>query len=1359
MNRIDYKHFLAFSLCFYMCVLSTFVCAETQKPWHFISFDNNSPNRPISAFEEDHMGYLWIGTFGSGLYRFDGVSYERLSFDWQDSTSINSNFIHNVFEDKSNRLWVGTEKGLNLYDSRLRKFDRLKFFDGHPVSSITEIEDGKLLVGTHSLGLVLLDPQSRQVEKVNTLPAHLQIFEMTDGQHGQVFLATNLGLFCYHKGQAFKVKGSDLLSMPMESVYLDKSGKLWIGTTGKGMLCANISRVSGDIYEVVHYPLTNARVMDIAETEAEGVWFATENDGIFVMENDTRTVTHLKKDGKNKTSLESNSIWALHAMDDSRVWLGYYEYGIGLYAPDYYKFESIEQNASDPNSLAASSVNGLVMQHDSILWVGMDGGGIDKYLISENRFIHANAQHQQCFSGLTNNAVQGLMMDTKGNLWVGCWDGGIFMLPKGSNRFANFRTDSGNGQLLSNKVIGFDEDKEGNIWIATFKGGVHKYHAQDKTITHLEGEDFKKYGLENADIRKVLVDNKGNIWIGATHGLFTLTEKEGNFSITPFNQLEKYGKLHPGFNNILSLFEDKSGNIWIGTDGAGLYSFNPDKGKLQRFTRNEGLRQETICALTEDSKGRIWITGKSGISVWNPSTGSFRNFSKNEGLLSNSFNYNAVVATSGSDKIYFGSLKGINALDISEEHAVGQKKVKTYLKNLRIFNKVVLPEQKNSPLDKDISKAKEIRLSYDQTTFTLDFTGIDFGNPELIEFAYYLEGPEKQWNYVGNQRSATYTSLKRGNYTFHLKAANSEWEWSEEVTLKIVILPPWYQSNWAIGLYVIAFLLGLGLLSQLIKMRHKEKEELRFERMRFRQQEELTQKKLQFFTNISHEFRTPLTLIVNPLKSMMEQERFSPDVMQKHNTIYRNAHRLKRLIDELLDFRKLNANNMKLKAAETDAKMIVSEVVDYFAEEARSRNIALEVVHDEQDYRAVLDASMVEKILFNLLSNAFKLTKEGGKIRVQLDTEQVNNGAKHLKLSVSDTGPGIAEDQLERIFERFYQLEQQHYYGGTGIGLEVVKHFVELHNGKVEVESELGKGTTFHLYFPLELTLKDKPFLEESVLESGKVTKEKQSAQLPDECQDNAQKLPVLLLVEDNYELRNYLKSELQNSYRLYTANNGREGLEKALSIQPDLIVTDVMMPEMDGFELCEKIKADIKTCHIPLLMLTAKSALDDKVRGIDTGADAYISKPFDIGLLRAHLRQLQTSRQVLFEKFFGGFGATKEMENTTSLDKDFLQKVVSIIHKHIKDPDLTVEMLADESSLSRSQLYRKVKALTGISATEFIRRVRLEEARKLIQAGNGSISDICYIVGFSSPSYFTKCYKSYFGVSPKQDVKNDVEA
>lgn len=1364
---------------------------DSHVDYNFVNIKDGISKAAVSSIIQDHYGFIWIGTNGTGIHRYDGMQYTSYKHTAKDTTSLSSSMIFCTYLDRNNRLWVGTENGLNLYDRELDQFKRICLVDytkencnsDVSVSSIVEDKKGNLLIGVFEKGLFRLNLDNNVAHHIPNIGSSaesgiLNINSLKIDKNGTVYAGTNIGLKEYDpdahilRPTEFHTKnGSSTIDVPVQTLLIDEQNNIWIGSISTGLY--KVHKKRNEDSQIAHFPFTSKRILSLITTSNNTILCGTENDGLFQVDNEGNVLRNYIFDKKDKNSIRSNSIWSLFEDKNDRVWIGYYSSGVGVYDELYDKFKNIESLPSNLNSLEVGSVTGIVQDQSKRLWIGMDGGGIDVYDSKTQEFVHLSKKNK-LFSGLTSKDIQTIFIDSKENVWAGTWSNGIYFLKKGASQFVNHTMQSTNQELASNSVLSFAEDANGRIWIGTFSGGLVSYDLNENKFRHHNTIEFTKNGIHGSAIRKVIVDTNNNIWVGSTTGLYKILQKDQN-DLSVISMREKMTdeyKNSVNANHVLALYQSSDNSIWIGTRGAGLCKFEEKNNAFVWYNEKYDLGEENVSAITESADQNIWISGNDGIYKIGLSTNKITNYNINDGLLSNDFNFNAVHRDE-TGNLYFGNYQGIDYFN-PKNIKINASKPNLYLTGFKLFNKKVLPDTDDSPFKKVISETDSISLSHKQSVFTIEYTGVNYTRPEKNQYAYYLEGLEKSWNYVGNTRSATYTNLDYGNYTFKLKVANNDGIWNDTpLTLKITILPPWWKTNWAIFSYVLLLLLGLYILNQLTRSRIKEKQLIENEREKRAKEEELHKNKLQFFTNISHEFRTPLTLIINPLIDIINSKKHDlPDeVKEKHLVIYKNTDRLSRLINELMDFRKLETNRMKVNAQKFDIVHFVRGVVAHFTEEALHKNITLNVEHNVKELVAWVDKSMLEKIIFNLLSNAFKVTPEEGRIVVEIYTkndleglnleEDIPNGT--FEICISDTGPGLEKDQLNKIFERFYQVNNLNkwYYGGTGIGLEVVRSFVELHHGKIDVDSAIGRGTSFKVVLPLGKshfqedeviyveTTDNKPQVETMIIPS-KRDEPKGDEQEGDE-QEGELKGQRLLIVEDNIELRNYLKRELSDHYKIFTASNGKEGLEKAKKEIPDIIITDVIMPEMDGFMFCSKIKEDIQTSHIPLLMLTAKTMQDDRLKGIESGADAYLSKPFDLRVLKSRLAQLLSSRQLLFNKYFSSISDNDINANTTSLDKEFIQKVLNYINENINDPELGVETLASQLNLSRSQFYRKVKTLTGQTANQFLRNIRLQRAKQILENGYTNISDVCYQVGFSSPSYFTKCFRNHFGILPTE--------
>ena len=1348
--------------------------------FEFINIKEGFPKRGVTSITTDDQGFVWIGMHGAGLYKYDGINYTSFEYDFQDTTSINSNVVHAVFKDRAGKLWIGSDGGVNIYNRAVSSFSEISFETEQRdkenqiiILAITEDNHGQIYVGSNYNGLYMVDSVTQVARKISYKGKHenegpLHILNFATSSSGNIYVATNLGLKMIDTQKKvmidaliYTADGEKTIDVPLQSLMVDELNNLWIGTQENGIYktsCLNSNNYSLKYLE--QFPITQRRVMSLAQSRNGTVFCGTENDGLFILNQDGVTLKELRYQPGEAKGLKSNSVWDVYFDSEDRLWVGYYDKGIDVYDPNYRKFNALGNLTKGVDVLNYTSITGLSMDKNGNIWIATDGNGIH-FLDKKSNTI--TPYLDKIYDGISGAAIQSVFIDSKENVWAGGWNEGIYLLKKGAKDFVNFTLENTNRKLPTNRVVTIAEDSRGNIWFGTWGKGIQSYNFEKQQFTHHNNPEIQAYGLQFYDVRKILIDDQDQLWVGSTKGLFKIVFDE-HLQIKKLESFkdvwgEKFN-MYGSFNNILSLYKSSNNELWIGTEGAGLLRYQLDLDSLFQYSKKNGFDQQTTSAIVEASAGKIWASGRSGITHLDTQTGKIKNYSKADGLISNDFNYNAVMKDEDGN-LYFGNVMGGVNYFKPDSILTNDSDIKVYLTNLKLFNKTVLPGEENSPLQNTIEVTKEITLNYLQSVFTIEYTGINFTRSEKNQFAYYLEGLEDDWNYVGSQNSATYTSLKDGDYIFKVKAANHDGLWNETpVTLKIKVLPPWWRSNVGYALYLLLFLISLYIFYRIMRMRVLAREERERERQHRVQEQELGKKKFQFFTNISHEFRTPLTLIVNPLEDILNDhtQDFSDEINAKHLTIHKNAKRLQRLIDELMDFRKLSFNKLKLRVRKTEIVQFVHTIADYFSGEAIDLGIEFGVDTDIQTEYVWIDSGLIEKVLFNLLSNAFKITPAKGKIRIKIDhSEQVfpaisNTAQAALSIAVSDTGPGLSPEHVQHIFERFYQVENlnKSYYGGTGIGLEVVNNFVNLHKGKIDVKSKLNEGTTFIIHLPIgkEFFLKSQiissqPSIADSENSgnlSSTIGKEKSSA-----------KSRTLLLVEDNIELQNYLRSELGKIYNIKTANNGKEGVKVAIDSLPDLIITDVMMPKMDGYEFCKIIKEDIRTCHIPLLMLTAKSNTVDQLKGINLGADDFITKPFDMTVLKSKLNQLLSSRQLIFNKYFKDISESQLNKSTSSLDKDFIRKILEVINRRIGDSELNVETLAAEIFLSRTQLYRKIKALTGMSVNEFIRKIRLEKAKKMIEQGNINISEVCYAVGFSSPSYFSKRFNEYFGILPNE--------
>ena len=1352
--------------------------------YQFRSIQESTTKRAVSSIIQDNNDFIWIGTNGAGLYRYDGVNYFGYNKHNQKLNSINSNFIYTTFIDSHNNLWVGSDEGLCLYNRDLDNFTKINIQDvivkgyTQPITIKTIIQDnnGNILLGSYGFGVFKLNIKTLKVSLVESEVLKKNNFLIkcsAKNKQGIIYLGTSYGLLEIDLNgkikQVYKDKFKrEPLLEDIENIVIDKLGYLWLGTTENGLIKI---KPETDNYQFENYSITKNKILSIVESSLGYIVCGTENDGLFLVNYKGQVVQKYLHSKYNNFSLKSNSVWSLFEDKEKRLWLGYFNKGLGVFDKPNNKFNSLESLVNNDNSLQTSYVTSVVKDKKGNLLISNEGGGLDIYNLTDKSYIHVNKNNQNYYSGLDAIDIQSIFIDSKQNIWIGSWDRGIYFLKNRTTRFINYNTKNTAG-LKSNRVFSFSEDSKGRIWIGTFIKGLHYFDNTSSTFIHCNTKPFAENALDDAFIRKVFVDSDDILWVGTILGLYQVSLKDGsNFKVTNLkNAMFRDISQNNTIQTILSIYESNDKKIWLGTDGEGLFSYNKKNKTFSNYDSFPGFKEKSVRAIISDNNGFLWVSGGSGLTKLDLKNKKSTNFNKDDGLIDNDFNNNAVFKD-GNGELYFGGYEGVNYFNPSEIKKT-EKAPRLHFSDFKLFNYSVKPNEDSSPLTKVISQTKEITLNHAQSVFTIEYVGINYNYSKKNQYAYYLEGFEKNWNYVGNNRTATYTNLEPGNYVFKVKSANADGSWSNvQLELKIQILPPWWKTFWAYLIYASISVFLILYFNTIYQNRFKARQAIILEREKTIQLEKLNNKKLQFFTNISHEFRTPLTLIINPLEDILRSRNLSREIHNKLKIVHKSSDRLSRLINELMDFNKLEFNKIFVQAKKIEVIAFVNEIIGYFDEEASVRNIIIDFESSLDELEDWLDPKMFEKIIFNIISNAFKFTPDDGFITISVhpsdnDNLLLINSSKvpSYCITIEDTGSGIHQEDLSRIFDRFYQVDNfnKDYYGSTGIGLEVVKEFVELHKGKIDVESKLGEGTTFTVTFPLGKSFYKENEIVDEVFEIDKIKNKflfESNKNLTDQDRitnptAEAAKTHTVLIVEDNLELRNYLKQELSKQYKVITAENGKKGYELAVQKLPDIIITDVIMPVMDGLQLCKNIKGDLKTSHIPLLMLSAKAMVNDRLEGIDSGADMYLSKPFELDILKSSLAQLITSRQIMFKKFYTGI--TKDgKEKTTSLDSDFIQKILYFINENISESELSVELLSSKIFLSRSQLYRKIKTLTGVSVNEFIRNVRLEKAKQLLEQGNQNINinEISYKVGFASPSYFAKCYKIKYGYLPKEQT------
>lgn len=1333
----------------------------------------------VMCIEQDSLGFMWFGT-GNGLNKYDGYNYTVYTHKRGDTNSIISNHIQALGLDNSGNMWVGTNVGLCYYNYQEDKFYNSAIFTNKSTNSLT-ISKGRVYAGTAD-GIFIYDIENSESltaisQYINSRLTNQRINVITHDNFGHIWIGTSSGAYIFDINANTLTadtitEHSSLSNIEISALTVDESNRVWIGTSEYGLYVLQDAR-HGFETERSHYFHDNKDVYSINEGRIQALHvdkkqrllIGIENGGVDVIHlNDLNKgrakFEHLENDPGRRGSLSNNSIYSIYEDKRGDIWIGTYGGGVNFFNIEGDNFWVLTHIHNDDNSLRNQIVN-VVEKNGEELWVGSEGG-ISIINLKTNNYQHLYHTEGN-LNSLRSNAVWTIHFDKNGNVWVGTWAGGLSRIDARTNKFHHYMFDASDPDGLgSDNIFSIAEDGDNNLWIGTLGGGISLYNHSDNKMKRFRVATDSVNSTLNNEIRHLYYNSHNELWFSTTVSVGKIdlrTNEVTQYYANSKNKTEFAG------NGAFIIFEDSRNTMWFGTD-VGLIYFDRDQKAFGTYALAQGLPSNSVKSIQEDNEGNFWLGTNDGLvkfskAILQPESPTFKVFDVNDGIQGNEFNRRASFKDEDG-LMYFG---GPNGLTIFQPDSINENQIvpSVELTSFSIFNQKVVVGEEDSPLTQNINLTKALTLKPDQTVFTVEFAALSYLAPSKNIYAFKMEGFDQDWNYVGNKRSATYTNLNAGTYYFKVKAANNDGYWNETPrVLKIEILPPWYKTRGALISYMFLLLTSIWFFIYLSQRRFKMRQALKNEQFMRDQETELNQQRLQFFTNISHEFRTPLTLIYSPIENIIKNyyNQLPQDLKGQLSIIYKNAHRLNRLATELMDFRKLQFNKLNMKLVYQDISSFTLSVSKLFEEEAKLNHIQLEYTIPEKPIFLWYDQHMIEKVLFNLLSNAFKVTPEGGMVKVVLDRKKhfegnINaDGEEWVRVKVIDTGPGLDDSQVDKIFERFYQADtNKTYYSSTGIGLSLAKGLIQKHFGDITVKSQPGMGSEFCMW----LRTGKEHFADEELSQAPKDVLDSDLNPLPDfspegESVQVADKNVSILVVEDNKELRTYLVRELARYYKILEAANGKEGIEIAQKNLPDIIISDVLMPEMDGIELCKAVKNNVSISHIPVILLTARAGVEDQIEGTNAGADAYVVKPFNPHLLKSRINQLLQSRRILFAKYSANFNLLPEIKEYTSFDKDFLTKVSDYILEHIGNPELSIEELSDKMNLSRSQLYRKIKSLTGYSATEFLRILRLEQARKLITIRKTPINEAGYQVGFGTPSYFSKCYKEHFGISPSEE-------
>jgi signal transduction histidine kinase/ligand-binding sensor domain-containing protein/DNA-binding response OmpR family regulator len=1299
---------------------------------------------------------FWVSV-NDGLFLFDKKTGLFSSYTGDSLNPFKSNYFrayNNILVDNSNNLWFGSSSkdgkyALSKYDKNTDKIIHFlndpqdsESFNGKEVMEIIEDRYGTIWAATYGGGLL----------------------EITDSEHG--------------KFEQLDYQEYDHNSLPLNwlsTVFEDSKGNLWIGCV------AGFAKFNKKTKQYTTYRVPNRSYNQFSENsihrfyeDKNGILWLSSWDGVFRFNPKTENLQHFIHDLNRQNSLSGHIVIQVMQDRSGQIWILQYFEGINILNHLANAFIKTEKTINNPESLGNNHVLNIQGDSKGNLWVGTRTGLNRTVLNDTKEFTHFEhyVLDKNDLNSLSDNRISIIFEDTNQEIWIGTNWGLNKYDPENNNfvRYMPYKEEYRTGPGL-NIITSVFEDSQGTFWISA-RGGMNILERSTETFIQLNEIEKNKQCNFNTYARTIYEDLKGDVWFGGGK-LRKLSRQDTcilDFSLGETVQ-------NDGYNIDVSCFgEDLLGDLWIGTS-MGLFKLNRDDMSFTSLTLKNGLPSNGITAIETDGDGNLWVSTKNGISRINPTDFTIRNFDKGDGLVCLEF----IRDCSYKDNdgwIYFGGRKGFNVF-----HPDSIKDNK-HIPPVYISGLFIAGEQKF--LEDAIYNLDYAELNYFENDFSFEFVALDYINPLKNQFAYMLEGYDNDWIDAGNKRTAFYTNMNPGEYVFRVKASNNHGYWNEKGdSIMLVINPPFWRTWWAYLIYFFAFVSAFYIFYRNELKRLNLKRKLEIEQLQKDKLVEIDKEKSNFFANVSHEFRTPLTLILGPINKVfsdIKDERFKNEL----GIAQRNVKRLQTLINQLLSLSKLEAGKMKLNAKEEDIVQLMKGFMQSFESLTKQKDIDLIFDSSLEKYLIRVDRLKVEKIMNNLLSNAVKFTNAKGEIKVSVS--QVNRisdsrikkvelkdsnytDEEGVLIKISDTGIGIKEEDLDQVFNRFYQAERGHNrgYEGTGIGLALTKELVELHQGSISVESEENKGTIVSFFLPSN----SHHIMGEELLDKGSDDQQEDNDLFIDDYiygniqgvenkkEDTYLKAekgaPIILVVEDNPDMRSYLKNYLENSYHVIEADNGENGLKEAFNHIPDLILTDLMMPKMDGNELTKIVKTDQRTSHIPVIMLTAKYTLESKLEGLETGADDFITKPFDAQELLVRIKNLILQRKKLRDLLRQHINSPDQNKSIcdytaigmTKLDEKFLEKVVKAIEKHLSDPDFCVESLSDQMAMSRKHLHRKLTSLIDHSPNMLIRDIRLRKAAELIKEGELNITQVTYEIGISSLSYFAKVFKEKFGVSP----------
>lgn len=1323
-----------------------------------LSINDELPYSHVTAIKQDAKRYMWIGT-RKGLFRYDGYTISPV----KSAGSVNSTYIRQILVSKTGEVWVifhnevykyasskelmvkvpikstGTDSNLNYSNLNVRS------------AKIVECMDGQLFLLTPNY-LYVYDKLSNEFkphEIMRNRVLKAPIYDFAPDHANGLWIIDSNSL--YHINlktittTEYNIKNLFTLGRlsRVRDMIVDSENNLWIATFKDGVI--HLDCKTGDYSKFNNktgYDISIARVL--LEDNQKQLWIGGEN-GLRVIDIHTRKIVKsIKQDYQNLLGINDDATYALFQDKESNIWIGCYFGGINILYKDKERFNYYAPGYRS-NNISGKAAR-QILEDGDYLWIATEDGGLNKFNKTTREFQHYKASP----NGIASNNIHSLLKDRKGNLWLGTFDAGVNILNPKTNQIKYINTF--NTPLLKNDLVySLLQDNDGIIYIGTVDGltlydpAKNKFFVIDHTI------------LGNLTIFHMMLDSQHNIWIATRQAGLLVYNKKKNV-IKSYSASKQKGAIKD--NSITQIFEDSNHRVWVGTNSKGLFYY--DK-RTDSFKHELSVGENGISGIVEDKDKILWVSTEKGLIKIDLKTNRTFSYTKADGLYSDNFNVNSSVS-SREGELFFGTISGLISF---YPNLIGEKvfQPSVILTKLYIGGEEMSVYTNDSPLKTSIDESSEITLSHQQaSSFAIEYAAIYYGHSQSLKYATFMEGVDKNWNILNDQRRVNFSHLPSGKYTFKVKAVSSNEDWNNAPvrSVTIIIKPPFYLSIWAWIIYLGLISTVVHFTLRFLRIRQQEKQQIQLERIERSKIEEINKTKIDFFTNISHELKTPLTLIISPLQRSISRDLLSESLKETMDVVLRNAHRMSRIVDELMTFSKIEIGREKLVLRKGNVLEFVSNISNTFNLLAREKNINFTSVIEDNGEEVWFSITNIEKIVYNLLSNSFKFTSGGGSITIQARLIENSDSKIFLNIVVSDTGEGIHKQYLDRIFENYFQADTNSNIRGSGIGLSLTKRLINLHKGTIEVDSVVGKGSKFEVMIDVSESsysneekateIFDKDFfnkynyitIEKEVVEKNKIFLQEQKKEY----------IKSILLVDDNKELLKFLCDIFKDKYRILSAENGEIALEIANKEYPDLIISDIMMPKMDGYEFCRRIKNEFTTCHIPIILLTAKTGSEDKLEGYEVGADFYIEKPFDARILEMQVQNIIKTRLNNIGLLKNDQQESVPTELLNERDFSFVKKLNNLIHENMDNQFFSISDVTKSLNVSRTLLHMKCKKLIDTSVTDYIREIRMHKAKKLLTAGH-NISETAYAVGFSDPGYFSKVFRKQFNISPSDFIKN----